>query len=283
MNKETKASFFAWLINIILFAVKLAAGLLSGSLAVLSDAFNSLTDIISYLIVFISVKISGKKPDAGHPYGHRGAQPIAAFIVAVFQGVLAFEIIRAAASNLLFGEPAVSVTSFTFAALAFNIIVKYAMSFQLGKYGEELKSASLRAISVDSRNDVLASFIAIIGIAGALYGIRTLDDIAAIAIALYIAYSGYRMAKENMDYLMSASPPRKLLDEIRAAAESVKGVKKVESVSAHYIGDRVHAEIEIILSRSLKPRESHSIGERVQKEVERMRIVERAFIHIDFE
>jgi cation diffusion facilitator family transporter len=283
MDKETKASFVAWLINIVLFAVKMAAGLLSGSLAVLSDAFNSLTDIISYAIIFIAVRFSKQQPDADHPYGHRGAQPLAAFIVAVFQGVLAFEILKTAADNLIFGSPTVAVTAFTFAALLFNIIVKLGMSHFLGKYGRELNSASLRSISTDSRNDVLASSIAILGLIGVYFGDGIFDNGAAILIAFYILYSGFRMAKENIDYMMGASPPRELLHEIRKSASSVKDVKRIEKVRAHYIGDRVHAEVEIVLSKSLTPEQTHKIGVEVQKAVERMDLVERAFVHIDYE
>ncbi len=282
MDKESRVSLAAWLINIILFAVKLAAGLLSGSLAVLSDAFNSLTDTISYLIVFISVKVSRQRPDAGHPYGHRGAQPIAAFIVAVFQGILAFEIIRTAASHILFGEPPITLTAFTFAALLFSIIVKSAMSYFLGKSGKELSSSSLRSIAIDSRNDAFASLVALMGLVGVMAGNAIFDDAAAFIIALYIAYSGYRIGRESIDYLMGASPPRELIEEIRSASSSVKGVKKVGKVNAHYMGDRVHAEVEILLGRKLKPKQAHDIGVRVQKAVEELPLVERAFIHIDY-
>lgn len=283
MDKETKVSFIAWLINIVLFAVKITAGLLSGSLAVLSDAFNSLTDIISYLIIFMAVRFSRQEPDADHPYGHRGAQPLAAFIVAVFQGVLAFEILKTAVSNLLFGSPAVAITAFTFGALLFNIIVKSGMSYFLSKYGKEFNSSSLRSISIDSRNDVLASFVAILGLIGVYMGDGVFDNGAAIIIAFYILYAGYKMARESMGYLMSASPPPELLHEIKAAVEKVKGVRRVAKVSAHYIGDRVHAEIEVVVGANVKPAEAHAIDVCVQEAAEKLEMVESAFVHIDYE
>ncbi len=283
MDKETRVSLAAWLINIILFAVKITAGLLSGSLAVLSDAFNSLTDIISYAAIFFAVKFSKQEPDADHPYGHRGAQPLAAFIVAVFQGVLAFEILKTAVSNIIFGEPAIAVTAFTFGALLFSMVVKSLMSYFLGKFGKEFNSSSLRSISIDSRNDVLASFIAILGLMGVLMGDGIFDDGAAMLIGLFILYSGYRMAKESMNYLMSASPPPELLREIRDAAGKVNGVKKVVKVSAHYIGDRVHAEIEVVIGAKVKPAEAHEIEVAVQGAAEGLELVESAFVHLDYE
>ena len=283
MDKETKVSLVAWLINIVLFAVKITAGLLSGSLAVLSDAFNSLTDIISYAIIFFAVKFSKQEPDADHPYGHRGAQPLAAFIVATFQGVLAFEILKTAISNLIFGEPVIAITAFTFGALLFSIVVKSLMSFFLEKFGKEFNSSSLRSISIDSRNDVLASIIAILGLIGVLMGDGLFDDSAAIIIALYVLYSGYKMAKESMAYLLSASPPPELLREIKGTVEKVKGVKKVAKVSAHYIGDRVHAEIEVVIGAKVKPAEAHEIEVAVQEAAEKLELVESAFVHLDYE
>jgi len=283
MDKETKVSLVAWLINIVLFAVKITAGLLSGSLAVLSDAFNSLTDIISYAIIFFAVKFSKQEPDADHPYGHRGAQPLAAFIVATFQGVLAFEILKTAISNLIFGEPAIAITAFTFGALLFSIVVKSLMSFFLEKFGKEFNSSSLRSISIDSRNDVLASIVAILGLIGVLMGDGLFDDGAAIIIALFILYSGYKMAKESMAYLLSASPPPELLHEIKGTVEKVKGVKKVAKVSAHYIGDRVHAEIEVVIGAKVKPAEAHEIEVAVQEAAEKLDLVESAFVHLDYE
>lgn len=283
MDKETRVSLAAWLINIVLFAVKMTAGILSGSLAVLSDAFNSLTDIISYAIIFFAVKFSKQEPDADHPYGHRGAQPLAAFMVAVFQGVLAFEILKTAISNIIFGEPAIAITAFTFGALLFSIVVKSLMSFFLAKFGREFNSSSLKSISIDSRNDVLASIVAILGLIGVLVGDGLFDDGAAIIIALFILYSGYKMAKESINYLMSASPPPELLREIRASVEKVKGVKRVAKVSAHYIGDRVHAEIEVVIGAKVKPAQAHEIDVAVQGAAERLDLVESAFVHLDYE
>ena len=94
MNGESaeKATIFAIALNIFLFIIKLAAGLLSGSLAVLSDAFNSFLDIFSYIITYASVRLSNKGPDSDHPFGHRRAEPLAAILVAMFAGILAFEI-----------------------------------------------------------------------------------------------------------------------------------------------------------------------------------------------
>lgn len=278
-----KATLLSIALNIFLFIIKLAAGILSGSLAVLSDAFNSFLDIFSYIIAYLSVRISGKGPDKDHPFGHRRAEPLSAILVAMFAGILAFEIFKEAVSNILFGEAAIQITDLTFAVLVICIIVKTAMFIFLGKEAKKHHSSSMEALSMDSRNDVFSTSIALGGVAGAFLGAPLLDDVAAILISLYIFRSAYLMAKKNIDYLMGACPDSETIAKIWNASKSVKGIKRVGAVRAHYVGDRIHVEIDIVLSKKLKVGKTHQISENVQKAVEAIARVERAFIHIDYE
>ena len=283
MKKEEGAGFVAFLLNILLFAVKLAAGLLSGSLAVLSDAFNSFMDILSYFLVFLSVRMAQDAPDSGHPFGHRRIAPVSAFMIAIFSGILAFEILRVSIENLLLDSVAPVITTFTFGAVIFSMLVKAGMYIFLIRRSRETHSSSLEAAAIDSRNDVLASLVVLLGIAGVYLGSPLLDDAAAIAIAIFIGWSGYKIAKKNYNYMVGASPGREKIAEIREAVKSVKGVLRVERVRAHYVGDRIHTEIEILLSRKTKPVKTHAISEEVQKKVEKLELVNRAFVHIDYD
>lgn len=278
-----KATLFAIALNAFLFIIKLAAGLLSGSLAVLSDAFNSFLDIFSYIIAYASVRLSSQGPDSDHPFGHRRAEPLSAILVAMFAGILAFEIFKEAVQNIFFGEVAINITDLTFAVLLICIIVKIAMFLFLGKEAKKHHSSSMEALSMDSRNDVFSTSIALGGVAGAYLGAPLLDDIAAILISLYIFRSAYLMASKNIDYLMGACPDSETIAKIWNAAESVKGIKRVGGVRAHYVGDRIHVELDIVLSRKLKTHKTHQIAENVQKAVEEIARVERAFVHIDYE
>ncbi|MBD3398349.1 cation diffusion facilitator family transporter [Candidatus Micrarchaeota archaeon] len=285
MDKQDtgKAGLIAFLVNVFLFIIKLFAGLLSGSLAILSDAFNSFMDILSYLIVFFSIKLAQKGPDADHPFGHRRAEPLSALLIGIISGVLAFEIMKAAVDNVLFGDFAISITPIVFGIVLLSILLKFASYIYLRQKASSSMSTSLEAISIDSRNDVFASSIVLIGIIGVYFDFPVLDDAAAILIAFYILYSGYSIARKNIDYLMGAKPEKKVLGRIRKAAKSVKGLKRLSSTRAHYVGDRVHVEISITLDKKLTPKKTHDIGERVQKEVEKIDVVSRAFVHIDYE
>lgn len=271
----------AFFINIVLFALKVIAAVLSGSLAVLSSAFDSLNDIISYFVGYYSVKQASRGPDYDHPFGHRRMEALAGIVMAIFAGILSFEILRSAAMDFISEDHVVQITGFTFGVLILTVIVKLAMHIVLKKEADETMSTALDAMAVDSRNDVLSNTVAIIGIAGVYLGQMLLDDAAAVVIAVYIANAGYQMAKKNYDYIVGARPDASIMEAIRKNA-MVDGVKRVGDIRAHYVGDRVHAEIEIVLEKKLMGVESHKIGVKVQKSIESLKIVERAFVHIDY-
>ncbi len=281
MKEEEKTAFIAFLTNVCLFLFKITAAIGSGSLAVLSSAFDSLNDIISYFIGYYTIKQTNKGPDEDHPFGHRRMEPLAAILIAIFAGILAFEILKSAISNLLSNSHAVDITFYTFGALIITIIVKIGMHLSLKRTAKKTLSAALDAMSVDSRNDVLSNSVALIGIIGAYLGQSMVDDIAAIIISVYIAYSGYRIAKKNFDYIVGARPDDSTINLIAKKAK-IPGVKKISRVRAHYVGDRVHAEIVIILEKDTPGPESHSIAVRVQRSVESIQEVSHAFIHIDY-
>src|SRR3972149_221491 len=100
-NKGSNATIILIICNTFLFAIKITAGLISNSLAIISDAVNSLTDIVSSVIIFFAVKTSSKQADEGHPFGHHRAEPIAGLIVAIFAGILGFEILHTSILKLM--------------------------------------------------------------------------------------------------------------------------------------------------------------------------------------
>jgi cation diffusion facilitator family transporter len=260
--------------NSILFLLKLFAGLTSGSLAVLSDAFNSFTDIISSIFIHLSVRLSAKQADTDHPFGHDRAEPLAAFISSVFAAVLGFEILK----NSLFSESEV-LGDITVAAcvLLFTIVTKSVLSY----YFFRKNTPALRAAAIDSRNDVLTSIIALIGIICSRFGLLYMDRISAIIISLFIFHSAYRIGVENIDYLMGKAASSAFIKKVRFMVLGVKGVRGINELKAHYVGTRLQVEIHIEVDKDIDTKRSHDLGKVVQKKIESMDEVSRAFIHID--
>lgn len=266
--------------NTFLFAIKITAGLMSNSLAVISDAMNSLTDIVSSVIIFIAVKTSSRQADEGHPFGHHRAEPIAGLIVAIFAGVLGFEILHTSVFKLLEAHEH-NISMYTFAVLFVSIAMKLVMSVHFKKVARANNSPALLASAIDSRNDVYVSAAAFVGIAGGLYGYPQMDDIAATLISLWIIRSGYKIGAQNIDYLMGKRPDPVIMEEIRKKAVSVPGVMGIQNILAHYVGNYIHVEICITLDMDLTMIQAHNIGVNVKDAIEGINDIHKAFVHID--
>jgi cation diffusion facilitator family transporter len=280
MEDYKKVTLIGVLLNIFLFIIKVIGGLISGSLAVMSDAFNSLTDIISYTSIYFAVVWSRKKADKEHPFGHHRAEPLAAVIVSIFAGILGFEILKTAFSHMVNEEQSI-VGLPALIVLGITIVVKTGMSVYFNIKSKKLNSPAIHAACIDSRNDVLVSSIAFIGVLASVYKAKVFDDLAAIFIAVCIVYSGYKIGKENIDYLMGKSPPENLIKKIASVAKRIKGVTGLNDIRAHYVGNLIHIEIHIEVDKGLSTESSHKIGKMVQRAVEKSNNIDRAFIHID--
>lgn len=277
-------AFRATLLNIlgnaVLFALKLTAGILSGSIALISEALNSLSDVAASIATFVCVKISDKRADEGHPFGHSRAEPIAGLIIAVLAGILGFEVIRASVERLLAAK-APDIGLFAVAVPLITIAAKAAMSLHFKKAGKLINSPALRATAADSFMDVFVAAAALAGILGAKAGYVFLDPAAGLVISLWIIRAGYKIGVENIDYLMGKSPEPALLGEIRKAALDTAGVKAVNTVRAHFVGNFIHVEIHVEVDKNLSTYDSHEIGKKVEKNVEAVKSIEKTFVHID--
>jgi cation diffusion facilitator family transporter len=278
--KTTIASFFAILINLFLFLIKFIVGLMSNSLALISDAFNSLTDVVSSVVIYFAVHFSNKEPDKEHPFGHHRFQPLAAFAVAIFTGILGFEIIHAAISDF-FAPQIVIITALTIIVPLIAVFIKGGMAIYYLRAGRLLNSPALRAIGVDARNDMFISIAVLAAIISSRYNLPYFDSIVAVIISLFIFYSGYLLAVENMNFLIGKSPPNKDINKIKSLVKKVDGVIGINDVRAHYVGNFIHIEIHVEVDKNISTLDAHKISKDVQKVIENLNIVDKAFIHID--
>ncbi|MCK4846930.1 MAG: cation transporter [Deltaproteobacteria bacterium] len=284
-KKGSTAAFRATVVNIVanvlLFVLKLWAAVVSGSVALLSEAFNSLSDAVSAIAIFIAVKVSGKEADESHPFGHNRAEPIAGIVVAIFAGILGFEIIRTSIGRLISGGDGVVVGSFALAVPVVTMGVKVIMAIYFKRVGRAVNSPAIMAGSTDSLFDVFLAFAALIGIVGVRLGYPWLDPTAGLVISIWIIYAGYKIGIENIDYLMGKAPPKELTEDIRRAALGVAGVRDTNTIRAHYVGHYIHVEIHVEVASELSTYDSHGICEVVEEMIELLPAIEKAFVHID--
>lgn len=277
---EKKATNIALGLNILLFVIKLIVGLISNSIAIISEAINSFTDIISSIAIRFSIKVSSQKPDEKHQFGHSAAQPIATFIVAILAGLLGLNIIQESIKRII-SPPEVSLSIYVYLVLGITITTKIIMNRYQTIIGKKYNSPAIRAQAVDSINDVLASSFALVGIIGVQLGYPLVDGIGGLLVSFFIFRSGYEIAKENIDYLMGKAADQELVFEIVNRALKVEGVKGMNDLRSHYVGNKFHIEIHIEVDQRTNTKDSHDIGKKVQFAIEEIPEVQKVFVHID--
>ena len=275
-----RASLVAIGANAFLLGVKATATGLSDSLTIFSETLNSLADVVSAVVIVLCVRWAWKQADESHPFGHRRAEPVAGLVVAIFTGILGFEVCRTAVADLWAGELPQRIGPYPIAALCVTAGLKTWLTAYFRRRGETLNSPALRAVAVDCRNDVLVSLQGFVAVVVAEARLPMLDRVAAILVGGYILYSGYRIGLENLDYLMGRSPDRELLERIHGAAKEVDGVQEVDDIKGHYVGTFVHVELTARVDGTLSVAESHDVYEATRTAVEAIDTVDRAFVHI---
>ena len=281
MKKIAKrATLLGILGNSFLFLIKIIVGFVFNSLALISDALNSFTDIVASVAVYISVKVGSKRADKGHPFGHGRAEPIAGLIVAILMGILGFEVINAAFSRLLSGEEIIKGV-LPIVVLVLTMVLKFGMYLYVARVGKKLKSTAIMASATDHINDVLISFSALVGVAGANFGYGFLDSLVAVIIGLWIIKAGYGIGAKNVKFLVGEAPDKELMGKIKKKAFSVKGVKGVHDVRAHYLGVRVQVEAHVAVDKKMSVKKAHVIGDKVKERLLNVEEVDQVFVHID--
>lgn len=279
-RKAIRATYIAVGANAFLLLLKASATGLSDSLTIFSETLNSLADLVAAVVTVLCVRWAWQMPDEDHPFGHRRAEPIAGLLVAIFAGILGFEVCRTAVLRLVAGELPDRIGPYPIAALCITVVLKSILTRYFLHSARQLNSPALRATAIDCRNDVLVSLQGLVAIVVAELRLPLLDVIAALIVGGYILYSAHRIGMENIDYLMGRAPDAELLNAIRRAAEANPRVRGVADVMGHYVGTLVHVELTAIVEGTLSTIDSHDVCEEVRAAVEALEPVNRAFVHI---
>lgn len=271
------------LMNLLLFAVKVGVGVAFNSLAILSDAGNSLTDVVTSAIILLAVREAAKPADAGHPFGHARAEPLAAFTIAVLTCVLAVEVMREAVARLLEGAEPLSGWPPVLVLLAV-IAIKGGIWALAGPMGRRRNSAALTAAAIDAKMDVVISLLALAGVAGAELGWPALDGVAALFIAVWIGWVGISMGRVNVQKLMGEEPDAAVVRLIRARLGLLKKQKRIRNfheLRIHYVGSEIHLAVHVEVDKELAMTESHALDEEIQAMLGGIRGVTHVAVHLD--
>ena len=253
METRTQLTFFAGILgilcNLFLFALKLVIGMLAGSVAITSDAFNNLSDAGSSLVAAISARLAGQKPDAEHPWGHGRLEYIASLIVSFLILFVGVELLRSSFSGL-FSAASPTFSPIALILLGASVLVKLWM-WSYNRYIASLTDAAvLRAAAADSLGDALSSSVVILSaVVGMLLPIRIpLDAIMGMLVSLMILKCGWSIAKETVDLLLGAPADKETTDALAEILMSGDGIIGYHDLLVHDYGPgrkfaSVHAEI----------------------------------------
>ena len=233
--------------NLILFTTKALAGFFSHSIAITADAFNNLSDAASSIITLVGFKMAGQKPDSGHPFGHGRIEYISGLLVSILIVLMGFELVKSSVSKIFHPE-APDFSPVILGILVFSILVKCYMAFYNRRIGSRINSVAMKATSIDSLSDVVATTVVLLGTIVTYTSGVIIDGYCGVLVGLFILYSGFVAAKDTISPLLGQPPEPELVQQINDIVLSYHDVVGIHDLIVHNYGPgrtliSLHAEV----------------------------------------
>lgn len=273
MKKEVKNILIIGIfINLILAIIKLVGGYLGHTSSLVSDGFNSLSDVLISLLLLITVIVANKKADKDHPYGHEKFEGIINLLLGVFLFLTASIIIYQGITSLIsynkndvYNKPKL----FTIYIAIISIILKvFIYSLNINGY-KKYDQLSLKSDAYNHLGDIFATLSSLIGIILSIKGLSYFDNIASIIIGLFIAYNAITVFRETISNLVDESPSKEYNKQIKQAILNKNGVISIDDFKARKHMNKVYVDVEIGVSDKLSLVDAHLIAETVHIEIEK--------------
>ena len=266
-----KVSTISIVANFILTVLKMLAGVIAHSGAMISDAIHSASDVFSTIVVIIGIKISRKESDKDHPYGHERLECVAAIVLATILAATGLGIGYSAVTKILAGnyENLAVPGILALVAAIVSIIVKEAMYQYTKVYARKIDSSALMADAWHHRSDALSSVGALIGIAGARMGFPILDPVASAVICIFIEKAAYDIFMDAVDKMVDKACDEETETALRECAAGQEGVLGIDLLHTRVFGNKIYVDIEIEADGELTLTKAHAIAERVHDAIEK--------------
>ena len=245
------AGFVGIFSNLFLFAVKLVVGLLTGAISVIADSLNNLSDCGSNVLTVVGYTISGKPADKDHPYGHARMEYLSSLFIAMIISFLGFEMLITSVEKIIANEPSDEIKLSLIIIMASTIIVKALIAIFYRKLGKHISSDTLKASSIDSIGDVIATTAVVIGMIISKYASLpfSVDGVIGILVAIYIIVMGVKLVIESSSTLIGKAPDDEFTQGIVDKVKSYDGVLGIHDLVVHSYGANryfvtVHVEVD---------------------------------------
>lgn len=258
-----------------------AIGLISGSLAMVADAFHGLSDFIVAAVCWIGLKIAQRKPTEKFPYGYYRAESIASLLVSaaiVYAGIEFISEGIASAGKV----PEISMGEYALAVAAVSCLISLILWRVLTRRGRELEVYSVKALGDESFTDFLASLGVFIAVLSSTLKVPYVESIVTVAIAVFILKTGLVNAYKALLALMDISPSKEIEDKVRKVLESIEGIEGYKDLKLRVSGPVIFGEVTILVKGFLDIKRAHQIAEMVEKAIkENVPKIEYLTVHIE--
>jgi len=266
--------------NLLLFALKLLAGMLSGSIAIMADAVNNLSDCGSSVITLVGFHLSGIPADEKHPYGHARFEYISGLVVSALVLLIGFEFFKSSVAKIINPTP-VAFGPLSFAILAASVVIKLCQGLFNKQVGETIQSGALAATAADSRNDALTTATVLVAALIMRMTGWNLDGWMGVAVAAFVLVSGGKLVLETLDPLLGVAPDRALVEMIQAKILGCESVIGMHDLVVHNYGpQRCFASVHVEMPANQDIMVSHDIIDNIERDFARQMDISLV-IHLD--
>jgi cation diffusion facilitator family transporter len=265
MQRGARVALGGMMVNVVLAAAKISAGLFGNSYVLIADGIESALDIAGSVVIWGGLKFASRPPDRTHPYGHGKAEPLAAGLVAM--GVLLASIALAIQSVREIFTPHHGPAPFTLVVLLVVIVVKESLFRVVIRLGKDVDSTAVKTDAWHHRADALTSTAAFLGISVALIGGEkwySADDWAALFACAVIAMNGWKLLFPALHEMLDSAPRGEIVETIQRAASSVPGVLNVEKCLVRKMGISFYVDLHVGVDGEIAVRDGHRIAHQVK-------------------
>ena len=261
------AGIIGMLINFVLFLIKLSIGTFVGSIAIVADGFNNLSDTASSAITMIGIKLANAPADKNHPYGHGRIEYISALAVSALVMLVGFQLAWSSIGRVLNPVP-ITFSWLSFSLLLISIFFKLWLSLFNKKVGERINSSALKAAGVDAFGDVLVSSTVLVSFVIAPFMPFAIDGFIGIGVAIFILYMSFNLIGETVSPLLGEAPDTDLVEAIHEKIKTYPHILGVHDLVIHNYGvGRIMATIHVEFLATLDIMEIHEIIDQAEREL----------------
>ncbi len=277
-----KVSIISIILNCLLTLIKFISGVISKSSAMISDSVHSLSDVLSTFVVIIGVKISNKKADSDHPYGHERIECVSAIILSGMLFIIGALIGINGIKNVTNSSNLVMPGVLALIASIISIISKEAMYQYTIRVSKKINSAALKADAWHHRSDALSSIGSFIGILGSRLGFKIFDPLASVIISLCIIKVSIDIFKDAIDKMVDKSCDKEVIDKVISVIEKNESVKNIDDIKTRQFGNKAYVDVEISVDENLLLKDAHKVAEEIHNSVENeINIVKHCMVHVN--